>query len=118
MKHNGLCDEVVNCYLRYEDIKKAIDTCVLMNKWNLALELEEKNNVFQIEGFKFGTILMEKGKKMDLMELEYHNRSSKILIKIAEDLKELNVSLITLKKIYVVTDLEIESFKTNRCSNY
>ena len=60
---------------------------------------------------------MEKGKKMDLMELEYHNRSSKILIKIA-DLKELNVSLITLKKIYVVTDLEIESFKTNRCSNY
>ena len=73
----SLCDEVVNCYLRYEDIKKAIDTCVLMNKWNLDVELAEKNNVFQIEGFKFGTILMEKGKKMDLMELEYHNRSSK-----------------------------------------
>ena len=50
MKHNGLCDEVVNCYLRYEDIKKAIDTCVLMNKWNLDVELAEKNNVFQIEG--------------------------------------------------------------------
>ena len=50
LKHNGLCDEVVNCYLRYEDIKKAIDTCVLMNKWNLDVELAEKNNVFQIEG--------------------------------------------------------------------
>ena len=50
LKHNGLCDEVVNCYLRYGDIKKAIDTCVLMNKWNLDVELAEKNNVFQIEG--------------------------------------------------------------------
>ena len=79
---------------------------------------QKKIMFFKQKVYKFGTILMEKGKKMDLMELEYHNRSSKILIKIAEDLKELNVSLITLKKINVFKDLEIESFKTNRCSNY
>ena len=46
-------------------IKKAIDTCVLMNKWNLAVELAENNNFFQIEGLvnKFGSLLLEKGKK-------------------------------------------------------
>ena len=114
----GLCDEAVNCYLRYGDVKKAIDTCVLMNKWNLAVELAEKNNFFQIEGLvnKFGSILMEKGKKMDLVELyrksHRHTEAAKILIKIAEDLKELNASPITLKKIYVVAALEMESFKT------
>ena len=114
----GLCDEAVKCYLRYGDVKKAIDTCVLMNKWNLAVELAEKNNFYQIEGLinKFGSALMEKGKKMDLVELyrkaHKNTEAAKILIKIAEDLKELNASPITLKKIYVVAALEMESFKS------
>ena len=64
-----------------------------MNKWNLAVELAEKNNFFQIEGLvnKFGSILLEKGKKMDLVELYrkayIHIIAAKILMKIAEDLK-------------------------------
>ena len=67
----GLCDEAVECYLRYGDVKKAIDTCVLNNKWNLAVELAEKNNFFQIEALvnKFCNVLIEKNKKMDLVEL-------------------------------------------------
>ena len=114
----GLCDEAVKCYLRYGDVKKAIDTCVLMNKWNLAVELAEKNNFFQIEGLvnKFGSILLEKGKKMDLVELyrkaHRHTDAAKILMKIAEDLKSLNASPITLKKIYTIAALEMESFKS------
>lgn len=114
----GLCDEAVKCYLKFGDVKKAIDTCVLMNKWNLAVELAEKNNFFQIEGIinKFGSILMEKGKKMDLVELyrkaHRHSDAAKILINIAEDLKSLNASPITLKKIYTVAALEMESFKS------
>ena len=93
----GLCDEAVKCYLRFGDVKKAIDTCVLMNKWNLAVELAEKNNYLQIEGLvnKFSTVLIEKNKKMDLVELyrkaHKHTEAAKILIKIAEDLKALNV---------------------------
>ena len=114
----GLCDEAVKCYIRYGDIKKAIDTCVLMNKWNLAVELAENNNFFQIEGLvnKFGSLLMEKGKKMDLVELyrkaHRHTDAAKILMKIAEDLKGLNASPITLKKIYTIAALEMESFKS------
>ena len=114
----GLCEEAVNCYIKYGDPKKAIDTCVLMNKWNLAVELAEKNNFFQIEGLvnKFSSILIEKNKKMDLVELyrkaHRHTDAAKILIKIAEDLKELNAGPLTLKKIYVVAALEMESFKS------
>ena len=114
----GLCDEAVKCYLKYGDIKKAIDTCVLMNKWNLAVELAEKNNFFQIEGLvnKFSSILLEKGKKMDLVELyrkaHRHTDAAKILMKIAEDFKGFNASPLTLKKIYTVAALEMESFKS------
>lgn len=69
-----------------------------MNKWNLAVELAEKNNFFQIEGLvnKFCNILIEKNKKMDLVELyrkaHRHTDAAKMLIKIAEDLKALNVN--------------------------
>ncbi len=99
-----------------------------MNQWNLAVELAEKNNYLQIEGLvnKFSTVLIEKNKKMDLVELyrkaHKHTEAAKILIKIAEDLKALNVrtilfinfkaSSIILKKIYVIAALEVESFKT------
>lgn len=71
-----------------------------MNKWNLAVELAEKNNFFQIEGLvnKFCDILKEKNKKMDLVELyrksNKHTEAARILIKIAEDLKALNVIFI------------------------
>ncbi len=85
--------------MKFGDVKKAIDTCVLMNKWNLAVDLAEKNNFFQIEGLvtKFCNILIEKNKKMDLVELyrkaHKHTEAAKMLIKIAEDLKALNVCL-------------------------
>ena len=53
---------------------------------------------------------------MDLVELyrkaHRHTDAAKILIKIAEDLKELNAGPLTLKKIYGVAALEMESFKS------
>jgi len=73
-----------------------------MNKWNLAVELAEKNNYQQIEGLvnKYSTVLIEKNKKMDLIELyrkaHKHTEAAKILIKIAEDLKALNVNFFSL----------------------
>lgn len=114
----GLTEEAVKCYIRYGDIKRAIDICVLMNKWNLAVDLAHKHGLFQIEGLvnKFCNILIEKNKKMDLVEFyrkaQRNTEAAKILIKIAEELKALNASPIILKKIYVVAALEMESFKT------
>ena len=114
----GLTQEAVRCYIRYGDIKKAIDICVLTNQWNLAVELAEKNNLFQVEGLvvKFEKLLIEKNKKMDLVEFyrkaHKHTEAAKILIKIAEELKANNTSPIILKKIYVLAALEMESYKT------
>ena len=64
-----------------------------LNKWILAVELAEKNIFIQIEGLvnKFGNLINEK---------------------IAGDLKGLNTSLITLKKIYTIAVLEIEYNET------
>jgi len=39
----------VKAFVKKGDIKWAIDTCVILNQWNLAVELAE-NNFMQIEG--------------------------------------------------------------------
>ncbi len=78
---------------------------MLNNKWNLAVEIAEKNNFLQIEAVvnNFVKILIEKNKKMDLVELyrkaHKHTDAAKILIKIAEDLKVLNVLYINYRLV-------------------
>ena len=39
----GLCKNAVDAYVKYGDPKKAIDCCVLLNQWNLAVELAEQH---------------------------------------------------------------------------
>ena len=83
-----------------------------------AVEFAEKNNFFQIEGLvtKFCKALIEKNRKMDLVELyrksHRHTDAARMLVRIAEDLRALNASPLILKKIYVTAALEMESFKT------
>lgn len=45
----GLCQAAVTCFTRLGDVKRAIDCCVLLNQWHLAVELAEQNNFVQIE---------------------------------------------------------------------
>lgn len=40
----GLCDSAAKSYLKMGEIKKAIDCCVLLNQWNMAVELAEQHN--------------------------------------------------------------------------
>jgi len=100
------------CHLRYCDVKKTIGTCILINKSNLSVELEEKNIIFPIESLvnKFANKFIEKWKKMDLVELYRkayrHTDDVKVLMEKAENLKGLNTSLITLKKMYTISDLK------------
>lgn len=45
----GLCKAAVDAFVKFGDVKRAIDCCVLLNQWNMAVELAEQNNFPQIE---------------------------------------------------------------------
>jgi len=45
----GLCTAAVAAFVKFGDVKRAIDCCVLLNQWNQAVELAEQNNFVQIE---------------------------------------------------------------------
>lgn len=67
----GLCKNAVDAYVKFGDVKRAIDCCVLLNQWNYAVELAEQNNFVQIEQLLQGyaQMLIKNNKKMEAIEL-------------------------------------------------
>ncbi len=68
---NCLCDKAVECWVKLGDFKRAVDCCVLLKNWTLAMELAEKHNFIQIEGLlsQYATQLMSQKKKLEAAEL-------------------------------------------------
>ena len=67
----GLCEQSVQAYTKCNQIKDAIDCCVLLNQWDLAVELAKKHSVREIDGLltKYAAHLLEKEKTLDAIEL-------------------------------------------------
>mmetsp|Transcript_36640 Transcript_36640/g.56205 ORF Transcript_36640/g.56205 Transcript_36640/m.56205 type:complete len:121 (-) Transcript_36640:720-1082(-) len=113
----GLCEAAAKAYLKFGDVKKAIDCCVLLNQWNMAVELAEQHNFLQIEQLlqKYANHLIEKNKKMEAVELfrkaNKNTESAKILATIAQELREKYAPPLLIKKIYVLAAFEVDSFK-------
>ena len=113
----GLCESASKAYLKSGDVKKAIDCCVLLNQWNMAVELAEQHNFLQIEQLlqRYAAHLMEKNKKMEAVELfrkaNKNTDSARILSQIAQELREKYAPPLLIKKIYVLAAFEVDSFK-------
>lgn len=113
----GLCEQAVKCYKKIGEIKKAIDCCVLLNQWNLAVELAEENKFVQIEGLlsMYANHLLEKKKKLEAAELyrkaNRNTEAAKILSQIAKDLVEKEANPLLIKKLFVMAALEVDSYK-------
>lgn len=100
--------------------KKSVDISILHNYWGTAVEISEKNNFLQIENVlqKFAVILNEKNQKMELVQLyrkaKKNLEAAKMLNSIAEDLIKKNHSALLVKKIFVLSGLEINLEKKKR----
>lgn len=45
LKMVGMCEAAVDVYVKSGRIKQAIDTCVYLNHWSLAIELAKKHKI-------------------------------------------------------------------------
>lgn len=112
-----MCDYAVSAYLKANQVKKAVDCCILLNQWDKAVELAEKHNFFQIGNLlnRYANHLMESNKKIEAIELfrraNKNTESAKILCTIADEMSQENVDWKIVKKIYVLSAFEVESFK-------
>merc|ERR1740117_788180 len=120
----GLCEQAVAAYLRHgntttlDGVKTAVDTCVLLNQWDLAVNLAQQQNFQQIEGLlaKYAQHLLDKNKKIEAVKLykkaNRHTEAAKMLSQMAREMPggaQKNPERI--KKLYLLAALEVEKYK-------
>lgn len=78
----GMADEAVDCFIRCGNPKAAVDCCVALNKWGIALELAEKFNFPQVEGLlsRLASTLKSQGPMMQLEAIELYRRLVNLVI--------------------------------------
>uniref|UniRef100_A0A7S2LS93 Anaphase-promoting complex subunit 4 WD40 domain-containing protein n=1 Tax=Zooxanthella nutricula TaxID=1333877 RepID=A0A7S2LS93_9DINO len=115
----GLCEKAVQAYMRHGDITTAVQTCVTLNQWDLAVTLAQQQNFSQIEGLlsKYAQHLLDKNKKMEAVALyrkaSKHTEAAKLLSQLAKETPggaQKNPDRI--KKLYLLAALEVEKYKT------
>lgn len=113
----GICEAAVQSYVKFGDVKRAIDCCVLLNQWNQAVELAEKHNFLAIETLlsRYASHLIEKNKKIEAIELyrtaNKNTESAKLLADIAQQMRKEKAPPLLIKKIYVLAAFEVDSYK-------
>ena len=112
----GLCGPAVAAFVKSGDIKTAIDSCIILNQWNLAMELAEKHQYKDIGALlsKYANYLVDRKKIIDAIELyrkaSDHASSAKLLFQLADDARKGKKNLMAVKQLYVLAALEVERY--------
>ncbi|XP_043251348.1 WD repeat-containing protein 35 [Colletes gigas] len=110
----GMCSQAVAAYIKYGDVKLAVDTCVRLNHWDQAVELARTYKMAQIGELlnKYATHLLSNGKRLQAVELykkaNYNLEAAKLLFQLAEEQTKTRTNPLRVKKIYVLAALLIE----------
>ncbi|XP_043921710.1 WD repeat-containing protein 35 [Protopterus annectens] len=112
----GMCEQAVGAYLKCNQPKAAVDTCVHLNQWNKAIELAKNHNMKEIGPLlaKYASHLLEKNKILDAIELyrKAHNflDAARLMFKVADDEAKKKTKPLRVKKLYVLAALLVEDY--------
>lgn len=110
----GLTEGAARALLKGGDVKGAVDSCVLLNLWDKAVELAQLHALPQIEGLlaKYAQHLLDGGKTLAAIELyrkaNRDSESAKLLAKLAADVGRTRINPLRAKRLYVLAALEVE----------
>lgn len=88
----GACDAAVFAFQKGGDLKRAIDCCVRLNEWQLAVDLSAQGDYPQMDVLlqRHVNSLLKADRRLDAVDLYSkagrHLESSKLLIAIAKEL--------------------------------
>ncbi|KAM9319056.1 WD repeat-containing protein 35 isoform 2-T2 [Pholidichthys leucotaenia] len=112
----GMCDQAVNAYLKCNQPKAAVDTCVHLNQWNKAVELARNHNMKEIKSLlsKYASHLLEKNKTLEAVELYRKARhfleAAKLMFKMADEEAKKRSRPLRVKKLYVLAAHLVENY--------
>lgn len=110
----GMCHQAVTAYVKYGDVKQAVETCVRLNHWDRALELAKTYKMAAIGELmtKYANHLLQNNKRLQAVEL-YRKancplEAAKLLVQLAVEQTKSKSSPQRIKKIYVLAALLVE----------
>uniref|UniRef100_A0A8D0Y2J8 WD repeat-containing protein 35 n=1 Tax=Sus scrofa TaxID=9823 RepID=A0A8D0Y2J8_PIG len=112
----GMCEQAVMAFLKCNQPKAAVDTCVHLNQWNKAVELAKNHSMKEIGSLlaRYASHLLEKNKTLDAIELyrkaNYFYDAAKLMFKIADEEAKKRTKPLRVKKLYVLSALLIEQY--------
>lgn len=110
----GLCEEAVKAYIRLGDVNAAVNCCVNLRQWGMAVELAQRYKIGQIGGLlgKHAAQLLVDGRLHEAVELQRKAGrfldSARLLMKLADGEVDKKASSLVLKKICVLAGLLTE----------
>jgi WD repeat-containing protein 35 len=114
----GLHEQAVSAFLKLGDVKSAIDCCVLLNRWGVAVDLAEKHKFPQIQTLlsKYANhILQSKDIQARITAVRLYRKANKsaeagrLLTGMATD--SVLTDPLRAKKLYVLAGLELERYR-------
>ncbi|XP_052827196.1 WD repeat-containing protein 35 [Octopus bimaculoides] len=111
----GMCEQAVEAYIKCNRVKAAIDCCIQLNHWNMAIDLARKYSIKDIDSMltKYMSHLLEKGRTMNAVELYckagHYLEAAKLLMKEAKKIAKVS-KLLLMKKVYVLIGLLMEKY--------
>lgn len=103
--------------MKLGDLQAAINACVYLNQWSVAIELAETHRFKEIETVlkKYGEHILEQGKEKEAVLLyrkaNLCQKSAKILFDVAKKAALEKKNPQAIKKLFVLGALEIERFR-------
>ncbi|XP_021109181.1 WD repeat-containing protein 35 isoform X4 [Heterocephalus glaber] len=110
----GMCGQAVTAFLRCNQPKAAVDTCVHLHQWNKAVELAKSHNMKEIGSLlaRYASHLLEKNKTLEAIELyrkaSYFFDAAKLMFKIADEEAKKRAKPLRVKKLYVLAALLVQ----------
>uniref|UniRef100_A0A4W3H1F9 WD repeat-containing protein 35 n=1 Tax=Callorhinchus milii TaxID=7868 RepID=A0A4W3H1F9_CALMI len=112
----GMCEQAVSAFLKCNQPKAAVETCIHLNQWNKAVELAKNHNMKEIGSLlaKYASHLLEKNKTLEAIELyrkaHHFLDAARLMLKIAEEEAKKRTKPLRVKKLYVLAALLVEDY--------
>lgn len=118
----GLCQQAVACFVKTNQIKAALDTCVALHQWDTAVELSRQIHIPEIAVrlAAHADRLLEHGKISDAVQLfrkaNCHREAANLLFQFGEKAAKKWKDPLKIKKLFVLAGLLTEDAKKSENS--
>lgn len=112
----GMCAQALFAFVKCNRVREAIDMCVHLHQWNMAIDLAKQHNVREIDSLlaKYATHLLEKNNLVHAIELYRkagrYLEAAKLMYKLAKEAASKRSQPLKVKKMFVLTGMLIEQY--------